>query len=106
MECKAIPFRAAGAALFLFARTAAALAGSPHAPLEHKACDKTTPGHPCWVEPFAVAVPNKVVVAHVHFDRQQDGKTLTVRYTIANAKTADIPIRLEGLTKALKSLSG
>jgi hypothetical protein len=106
MECKAIPFRAACAALFLLAGTAAALAGNPHAPLGHKACDKAAPGHPCWVEPFAVAVPNKVVMAHVRFDRQQGGKTLTVRYTIANAKTADIPLRLEGLTKALKSFSG
>jgi hypothetical protein len=28
-----------------------------------------------------------------------------VRYTIADAKTTDIPIRLEGLTAALETLS-
>lgn len=162
MERKAISFRVAGATLFLFVGTAAALAARPPAPLWHKACDKAAPGHPCWVEQFAIAMPNKVVVAHVRFDRQQGGKTgiiviaplgvelipglqlildggkpitlpyercsargcdasavldraavakfergktLTVRYTIAGTKTADIPIRLEGLTKALKSLS-
>ena len=163
MERKVIFFRAAGAALFLFIGTVAALAARPPSPLWHKACNKTAPGHRCWVEQFAIAMPSKVVVAHVRFDRQQGdktgiivvaplgvalipglqlildggkpitlpyercsaqgcdasavldraavekferGKTLTVRYTIAGTKTANIPIRLEGLTKALKSLSG
>lgn len=163
MERKTILSRAASVALFLFTGTAAALAASPHAPLWHKACDKAAPEHHCWVEQFAVAMPNKVVVAHVRFDRQQGdktgiiiiaplgvalipglqlvldggkpitlpyercsargcdasavldraavekferGKVLTVRYTIADAKAANIPIRLKGLTKALKSLSG
>lgn len=162
MERKTILSRAASVALFLFTGTAAALAASPHAPLWHKACDKAAPEHHCWVEQFAVAMPNKVVVAHVRFDRQQGdktgiiiiaplgvalipglqlvldggkpitlpyercsargcdasavldraavekferGKVLTVRYTIADAKTANIPIRLKGFTKALKSLS-
>lgn len=173
MGRKTILSRAAGAALFLFVGilsigalsigTGAARPAPPPAPLWHKACDKAAPGHPCWVEQFAVAMPNKVVVAHVRFALQlsgkagiivvaplgvelipglqlildggkpitlpyehcsaqgcdasavldhdavekfERGKTLTVRYTIAGAKTADIPIRLEGLTKALKSLSG
>lgn len=162
MERKTILSRAASVALFLFTGTAATLAASPHAPLWHKACDKAAPEHHCWVEQFAVAMPNKVVVAHVRFDRQQGdktgiiiiaplgvalipglqlvldggkpitlpyercsargcdasavldraavekferGKVLTVRYTIADAKTANIPIRLKGFTKALKSLS-
>jgi invasion protein IalB len=162
MVGKVISFRAAGAAVFLLACATAALAASPPASLWHQACDEAAAGHPCWVEQFAVAMPNKVVVAHVRFGLQQAGKTgiiaiaplgvalipglqlildggrpitlpyercsaqgceasavldrdavekfkrgktLTLRYTVAGAKTADIPIRLEGLTKALQSLA-
>lgn len=163
MECKTILLRAASATFVCLAGTAAAHAASPPtAPLWHKTCDEAAPGHPCWVEQFAVAMPKKLVVGHVRFVLQQgdktgvivfapmgvalmpglqlildggkpitlpyercsdggceasavldrdavqkfeQGKTLTVRYTLAGAKTADIPMRLDGLTKALKSLS-
>jgi len=33
------------------------------------------------------------------------GKTLTVRYAVSDAKAADVPIRLQGFTDALKSLA-
>lgn len=172
MQRKTILSRLAGAAGILLAAGPAAPAADssvslvplppPPPLLWQKQCDQTAAEHPCWVEQFAIAMPNKVVVAHVRFDIQQGGKTgiivfaplgvalipglqlildggkpialpyercsaegcdasavldqeavekfeqgkiLTVRYAVADAKTTDIPIRLEGLTAALGFLS-
>lgn len=169
MQGKPILSRLAGAASILLAGSSAAPAADSSVSLVpippqfwQKQCDQTAAEHPCWVEQFAIAMPNKVVVAHIRFDLQQGGKTgiivfaplgvalipglqlildggkpitlpyercsaegcdasavldqdavdkfeagktLTVRYTIADAKTTDIPIRLEGLTAALGTLS-
>lgn len=151
--------RLACAAGFLLAALPAGRAAAPSDPLWHKGC--ATGGHPCWVEQFALAMPKKIIVAHVRFDHQQGdqtgiivwaplgvalapglqltldggkpitlpyercsaegcdasavldqaavekfkrGKTLVVRYIVEGNRAADIPIRLEGLTRALDSL--
>lgn len=164
MRHKAFVFRLICAAILLPAVIPAAIipaarAAAPPDPLWHQAC--AAGGHPCWVEQFALAMPNKVVVAHVRFDHQQGdqtgiivwaplgvalapgvqltldggkpitlpyercsaegcdasavldraavekfkrGRTLMVRYTIEANRVANVPIRLDGLTKALDSL--
>ena len=164
MRYKAFLLRLIGAAILVpviipTAAVPATAAAAPTNPLWHEAC--AAGGHPCWVEQFALAMPNKVVVAHVRFDHQQGdrtgiivwaplgvalapgvqltldggkpitlpyercsadgcdasavldqaavekfkrGRTLMVRYTIEGNRIANIPIRLDGLTKALDTL--
>jgi Invasion associated locus B (IalB) protein len=82
MQRKTILSRLAGAASILLAGSSAAPAADSSVSLVpippqfwQKQCDQTAAEHPCWVEQFAIAMPNKVVVAHIRFDIQQGGKT-------------------------------
>ncbi|HTH17334.1 MAG TPA: invasion associated locus B family protein [Magnetospirillum sp.] len=138
----------------------AAMAADTAGPLWQKTCAQKDGA--CWVEQFAISMPNKVVALHVRFDLQPGGAarmiataplgvalqpglrlildgstpivlpferctpqgchasamldkaaiekfvkgtTLIVRYVVSEKTSADIPIRLEGLKDALKSLS-
>ncbi len=139
-----------------------AFSADTQAPFWQKTCDQNAGGKPCWIEQFAVAMPNRAVVLRLRFARQDDtqtrmtataplgvllppglkivlngappltvpferctaegcdavavldqsamdklvkGKSLVLHYDASAKASADIPIRLEGLASALRSLS-